>query len=790
MIALHSRWKLTENGHRHVPCQRLPGVVQWIGLSLAILFTNMAANTDADWQGPLQSAVSLPERGAKPAGFIVDLAFDDLRLFGELPIHVHIASSGGSFPADRSIVIRVVPTAKTSQPPGLDCVYELPIQLSQGQSTIEKTFYVPKWSVGGELDVAVLEDRRVIEGYQSRIPGNAFGAGQAETAWWESAEQGFAWMVDDNTSKPDARTFFAAMAPELMNVEQLSTARPGFDFASAWRQFRVSKIDQLPTDWRGFDSADVWIAESDTLRSLFKQPSARTSALRDYLRCGGCLWVIGELDEQELSQFFQVPRPNIDELNVVLDGAVLAARSAVDYQLYRATNYQAINSSRGYIREYAMNLQSLSQRNRGAIANSLLTVEERFDVNLEWLQSQAADGNAAVLNREDFDVRRVALGRIVICKSASPLPGSIQQWCAMALLTGDDFSSTMQRAVDPSFGDRRFWDWIIPDVAQPPVYTFIALLSLFVIVVGPLAYRKFTKLGRGYLIMFVAPVLALITTLTMFVYGLLADGLSTRVRVREITWVGDTSGTAARYSRATYFAGVRPADGMSFPGDAVLLPYQLSSASSWFEASKLEHSIIGTMRLTDDSIRLDSGFLPSRQQKQFVTYRPVRDVGVVSLEHTQANKSPLLTSSLNIEIRNGVLCNSAGEYFSFDRLPANSTTTAQPVTPNAASELLSGLYALQRPIAPSAISSVRRSGDAKIDMISQLESHPTRRVGAMSKIANGESAIESWVRLSLQIESRLPRATLIAVADVTDDCIAVDEATVVESVHYVIGKLP
>ena len=312
---------------------------------------------------------------------------------------------------------------------------------------------------------------------------------------------------------------------------------------------------------------------------------------------------------------------------------------------------------------------------------------------------------------------------------------------------------------------------------------------MFVVVVGPLAYRKLTKLGRGYLMMFVAPLLAFATTLIMFAYGLVADGLSTRVRIREVTWIGDASGVAVRCNRATYFAGIRPSEGMHFPANSIVLPYQLSAVSNWYQASQLEHSTIGSVQFADDAIHFDSGFLPSRQQKQFVTYRPVDDVGLVRVKQGTSSSTPEVVSELGFELRQGVVRTYNGDYFSFDELPAGAAVALSALNNKEGSKRLSELYGIQRPLPPAGISSAQRRGDAMIDLLSVLYNQP-RQASAPNRPAIGDSLVEAWIREALQIRSELPSGMFIAIADITDDCIAVDSAELVESVHYVVGVLP
>ncbi len=740
-----------------------------------------------DWQGPRRDIVSLPDKGVKPSGFLMTVACDDVRLFGDMPTAISIVPTGSSFPADRKLWVRILPVGNSTQPPGRDCIYEIPLQLSQGATRFEQTFYLPKWSVGGELEISVLEDRRVIDGYQGRIAGERYFPSQADSCFRESAEQRFGWIIDDQLDTSDAKILMATIAPELMNVSDAETSPAGFEFGETWRQFRTVSVSQLPQDWRGFDAVDVWIVRPETLRELFNLRPESATALREYLRCGGSLWIVGAFTDSEVSERFQLAQLNPIESRKFIEPRVQLSQSPIDYNLFRATTYAQNIGARSYIRQHAL-VQSGVVSYQSSQVGGVNAVDATFDKNLAWFATQESAGNLAPVTTDDFSVHTVAMGKIIVCRKANAVPGTPQQWRILAALTGSNVSEISRRAVDPCFGDIRFWDWIIPGVAQPPVYTFIGLLTVFVIIVGPVAYRRFTRLGRGYLMMFVAPVLALAATLIMFAYGLVADGLSTRARIREVSWIGDQSGDASRYCRASYFAGVRPSDGMRIPDNSILLPYQLPSSESWYDASQRDHSTIGTIEFENESMHLDRGFLPSRQQKQFVTYRPVKNFGGVRLQSTDQQLT--LISELAIDLRNGVLADRTGKVYEFKKLASNSETTLQLIEKSRSGELLSDLYGLQRPIPPAAISSSRRSGEQTIDLVSQLNSQIQNTGIYRTNATVSESVVESWLRNTLQIGSELPPGMFIAIADVTEDCIAVPDVEIVESVHYVVGVLP
>ncbi len=737
-----------------------------------------------DWQGPLREFVSLPVKGAKAKGFLLTVTLDDYRLFGDIPAEIEVAATGTSFNADRELTIRISPVGNRSQPPGRDCVYEIPMRLPQGQRVAEKTVYLPKWSVGGECEVTVWEDRRSLDGYQMRVPSASAHAVDADSCWWESCDQRFGWITNDETDQPDARLFFAMVAPDLMLINDFKKASSGFAAGSVWRQFRARPRDTLPTDWRGFDVADAWVIEADTLLAIAKDQPQQTEALKNYLRCGGVLWVLGNVADDELRRLFDLPQSDANSSAKLIEQAVYLGNTPLVLSDLATMTFQSFTDSRNYIREFAA-AQRNSPLNR--TPSGLHPAEIQLNENLSWLEEQQQFAQFPRLVAKDFAVHRLALGQIVVSKSAKSIPGTPQMWRTMAALSSGEMSESKKRAVDPCFGDRRFWDWVIPGVAQPPVYTFIGLLTVFVIVVGPIAYRKFTKLGRGYLMMFVAPLLALVTTLVMFAYGLVADGLATRARIREVTWIGDYSGTAARYCRETYFSGIRPAGGMQIPANAVILPYQLPTVDSWYGARELEHSQVGTIRIQDDTMRLDSGFLPSRQQKQWVTYRPVANVGGVSWSSDKDGNVETLTSRLKFELRDGVACNADGKEFAFEVLPAGGTVRVRALSDSESNERLSEMYGLQRPIAPAAISSSRRVGERTIDLIANLTSGSTRYQPNNNRGTQLDSTIEEWLRIKLQIESSIPPNHFIAVADITEDCIAVPATELVESVHYVIG---
>jgi hypothetical protein len=300
------------------------------------------------------------------------------------------------------------------------------------------------------------------------------------------------------------------------------------------------------------------------------------------------------------------------------------------------------------------------------------------------------------------------------------------------------------------------------------------------------AYRRTSKIGRSYLMFAIAPLLAGLTTIAMFTYGILSDGFGTRARIRQLTWVDGASGDAGERVRSTYFAGVRPADGLQFSGDTELMIYREGTGQSWEDLDRLPPSVLGEVRVEADRQVLQSTFLPSRQLRQFITHRPRHDVGYLQLNPgVDQTQPPEIASGFSFEIQQVVVRDKYAKYWFVESLDANSAKQASPLTTREASKLLGKIYNDFRPI-----SDVREtsSGSARFDnetydVIVEINRRLENRVQVY------EGLFELWLQQNLQTNGDLPNESFVSISTVSPDVIAVDETEVRASVRYVFGTL-
>lgn len=353
-------------------------------------------------------------------------------------------------------------------------------------------------------------------------------------------------------------------------------------------------------------------------------------------------------------------------------------------------------------------------------------------------------------------------------------------------------SPLVRRGMDPMMGDSRFSQWRVPGVAQPPVYTFMGLLAAFVVLVGPIAYRKTTRSGRGYMMFAIAPVLAMVTTISMFAYGIVADGFGTVVRIRQLTFVDGASGDAGERSRATYFAGIRPGGGIDFNRDWKVYPYpEPAVGQSWETLADDKPTLAGVVTIDEGHQNFDASFLPSRQQRQFVVEATRRSIGRLRIETQPPDdtktKVVRLVNEFGFELRRVLVRDADGDYWIADKIPAGGSIVASQPTTDLPSMLMGNMYNDFWPIS-QVIQSRSANIGQRLDGTRDLVAVANGLVAA--KTISVEGIFESTLLDLLKNDAALPLGYFVAMSDPSADMVGVEGAQVNESVRYVLGTMP
>ena len=764
---------------------------------VAFSLTTTALVSANDLLGPCLPSMTMPAPGMRTDGFRTTVRVSQQTTVGYLPIEISLEAQG-ALPAERRLVYRFSTVERSQSPPQNAMVVDVPILVPQGTRSAKWIRYLPKWSAGLALEVLVMEATRPIANYSGVMGDDEWTRrwrGSAAKKFRELMRSEYAtnWIfvsADDELDRqnlPNLRSVLKKTYADIpVGVSVPDSASPLFSSRSFDRN-RLLTVGQqsLPTDWRGYQQSDAVILNVQSLERLVDKEKP-WAALRGWVLNGGSLVIYDAESPEAVADVMQSSWTNDEEARKRIEGYALKFNS--DLELAEKQQQSLIDTLRKQLSQVSESSSgsrspsndastkmigeraALEKNLTAGLASMALLAEVPRHSEIEWSQLVSVQpfggGEVIALRRfNDGEIPPNAYWQIVeqeVDFRASPV---------------------IRRGVDPMVGDSRFFRWMIPGVAQPPVYTFIGLLAAFVVLVGPVAYRHTTRHGRGYLMFAIAPLLALITTLAMFGYGIVSDGLGTVTRVRQLTWVDGRSGDAGERVRSTYFAGIRPGDGLRFAGDAEVFGHREGTGDGWADLERLPPMVLGEVTVREESQEFSSAFLPSRQQKQFVSHQPRLRIGHLQLSpDPDGIQSPDVTNEFTFPLRDTVIRDSGGAYWKIKEILPGQTIRCTPLTSQDASKALGKLYNDHRPI--SAVRESRRRNRYTSVILDVMKEFGT---GKRQNITTG--VFEHWLQSHLQTQNEIPKTNFVGISDVSPDVIAVENCELSSSVHYVFGTL-
>lgn len=210
-----------------------------------------------------------------------------------------------------------------------------------------------------------------------------------------------------------------------------------------------------------------------------------------------------------------------------------------------------------------------------------------------------------------------------------------------------------------------FYKFMIPGVGAAPVFMFLSLITLFSVVIGPVNLWILSRRKQLYLVLVTVPLMSLLTCLCLFVYAFLADGLSTRARLRSITVVDSGAARAVTLSRIMLYAGLSPSGGLEFSDQTAVLPVWSEAGSSGDRAVDWTNT---------QSLR--SGWLPSRTFTQMVTATVEPQRG--RLEVRAQGEQLAVNNGFAVGLTHLFVTNDVGHVFYGDALSAGAAGTLSP----------------------------------------------------------------------------------------------------------------
>ncbi len=747
--------------------------------------------------------VRLPTAAINKRGWTVRVRVPSLQTADTMRVELEFATTGGLTTAEHQLEVRLTPLGQGHSPPQSSVGVSIPLKIPQGIDRIRFVRHVPKASFGNFYRVEILEDGRVVPDGETTL---GLPLVDRDGAVYHDEAQQNAWRVlwiESDVDEPVRETslqlrsvmnfsepFLVANTPEEWAKSVMSVGG-----SNGVTSFVTTELADMPRDWRALRPYDAIMIHGVDWAKIQSRDSPQATALSNWMHAGGVVIVRDASPPPgSLSGTRTAMIPTEEALKVVAQG-----RSAAAFASYAQMDTQTFTNQTRYF--------DLTANDTEAWLEWFPVGAEMVRKSLRQYPLSRATGPSGVRRRDHLAGMVIYLG-----PQAADEPIQMLQWAAVDDLMSWNRHRLTRNGAEPILGSQRFFQWVIPGVAQPPVYTFMGLLGVFVILVGPVAYRKTAKAGRSYLMFAIAPALALATTGAMLGYGIISDGFGTRVRSRQITWVDGNTGDAFTRTRSTYFAGIRPADGLRFSPDSEVTLYPDNQMRSWESRIDDHFETRGIVTATPDAIYLSRDFLPSRQQKQFVVHQPSNGWGRIRVEadsgkaqspdptaavHQFADGTPysgpgsiMVSSESKAPLRELIICDSNRQYFYVEDLPAGQTEPAQRISREMASKRMGEMYKRQWLIDSTGGQSQSASRSKRYNRYETTDLLTQQLATLNTATKPNEGAFEFELQQRMQLQADLPASSFLGLTDLTADAVAIPHAEVTESIHYVIGSLP
>ena len=695
-------------------------------------------------------------------GLKIDVSIESVGGSGYQPVYLKISPIGKSFRRDRNLSIAIRPRREY----GSDFSYTLQtaIPVAEGSGATTVTMYLPNYHHWDYLNVSLNED-----GQPMKHGSNSFYLGSNLRTQDAKHHAAIGVVVADRKTAsqpwevcPDVRTMVTAIGdgplpedfkqPRYKHTKALNNLEK---VQPAWVQFRSIMEDQLHDSWLGYSQLDVLLVAAPILDRIESEQPEKFSELQEWLTAGGNIWVyaaskrspdrfIGQLSTRPVVTAKFVPKNGINahlDLNLANDNSPL--------------NY-----------EYWNGVQKLSTQTGTQTGNKL-----RRDVLSELKQAKHPFANTSTVQEIAKGLSRATfgLGKVLLIDTEDPFPGSFQFWKSIEELPDQTLTWSERTGVDVPAGNDNYWAWLIPAVGKPPVISFVVLNILFALLIGPICYLFLRKRERLYLLYFLAPAVAFLLTVTLFGYAAIVDGFKTTVRSRQITWVDSNTGVSVDQSRQTYYSVLGDSTGIVLPADRAMYPVRNTPMVQNRYYQETPASRRGVIASKPDVQQFSSGFLPPREQVQYLSTRP--RIGGERITFDFEADPPTVSSSLPYALVQLVVCDKNRQYWKAGSIGSGEKVTLQSAKPSLLSKMLNA-----KTLPP-------------LKDIPMLQRNANQNWGMNSFQPGVEVSILESKLGNISRDTALPVGTFLGTADLVIQRVGFPEAKITDSVHFIMGEV-
>lgn len=560
--------------------------------------------------------VDLPTGRINRSGLRMQLDWYGPRHPGYQPVRVRIFTANGApSPRDRELDVRLYPYSYSGASGPI--TVRKTITLAKGATSVDDTISIPINQHLAYMASEVYEDGKSLREFEnSNYYARTYGFEESLPAVLVVGPEAPTREQFNRTNMTSRFGSTAFDEFEIPNISALSNVATGnyyepfyvgenaktIDYLTYLHtsntQLCVLHPDDLPERWIDLTCYEIVVLSWSDLNALQSARPEAFAALRDWALAGRTLIVYGvggelqqlpkleEMLEIDLTVWPQdeTPLASVEPGNPSSNGWYRPARS---------------------LRNQSVGLWSSTQGYRGS---SYTTYEAKPDGTTATTVDASSQPQEFVIA-----TRRCRFGYLIAIGNEDAFSGSTDDWrWAVNSVPPNHLSWSQKHGMSYADVNVPFWRHRIPGVGVAPVWTFLALITAFVVLIGPANYFYLAKRRRLALLLLTVPIGSFAVILGLFAYAFFNDGLGTRSRIRSYSIVDSDAERAYSWSWQTYFAGIAPSQGIVLDESSYMAPLYFDPSQAINTRGRFE------IDWNDGVQRLARGYLPSRTMSQFV----------------------------------------------------------------------------------------------------------------------------------------------------------------------------